>query len=121
MIVDVIDPQADFHIASERLRSMIRAIVASRDGKQKIRSGYSDPERALMMMNGEDTESALGIVEQALKLEPDSRTLRSLKATCLAANEEEDEAVKLWTQLSSEEPPLAAALFSLASHYAVSQ
>ncbi|HKS39135.1 MAG TPA: transglutaminase domain-containing protein [Blastocatellia bacterium] len=124
MLVDVIDSQTEFHIASERLRLMVRAIVAPRDGKQKIRADYSDLERALMMMRSGDTDGTLEIVEQALKQEPNSRMLRSLKATCLMESEESkdnEEAVKLWTQLSNEEPPLAAALFSLASHYVVSK
>ncbi|MGA9769677.1 MAG: transglutaminase domain-containing protein [Blastocatellia bacterium] len=117
VLVDVIDPQTELHIASERLR----AIVASRGGRQKIRSAYSDLERALMTINNGETARALEIVEQSLRQEPDSRAWRSLKATCLLATEKKDEAVKLWTQLSSEEPPLAAALFALASNYAVSE
>ena len=124
LLMDVIETSTDFHIAGERLRSMFRAIVAARDGKQKFRSSYSDLERAMMMLAGEDGEGALKLVEQLLKQEPDSRFLRNMKAMCLIVADEEEtveEAVKLWTQLSNEEPPMSAALLSLASHYSVSE
>jgi tetratricopeptide (TPR) repeat protein len=124
LLMDVINAETDLHLANERLRPIFRAIVASRDGKQKIRSDYSDLERALILLNSDDDKGALNIIEQLLKEEPDSRRLRNLKALCLSNAEEEEktkEAVKLWTQLGNEEPPMGAALFALASYYTMSK
>lgn len=121
ILADMIDVETDSRIASERLRPMVGKIIAQRDGKQKGATGYSDLERTFIMLRAGDGAGALEVLQPLLKQEPRNRTLRHLKALSLSASEKTDEALKIWTELSEEEPPFAPALYALSSHYGESE
>ncbi|HWP44066.1 MAG TPA: tetratricopeptide repeat protein, partial [Blastocatellia bacterium] len=72
--------------------------------------------RVLLTM-GEDAKAALEIADKALKSDPNNRSIRYLRALCLLQSEREEEGLQVLEQLGNEQPPMAEALYRLASHY----
>ncbi len=116
VLIEVSAVETGYHLIKESLRPALDAISARRDGKPSV-TAYSDHQRAFALLAMYDTKGALGVAEEVLKKQPDDRVLLNVKALCLSRTNKIDEAVKLWTQLSQAEPPLASAVYNLATHY----
>jgi tetratricopeptide (TPR) repeat protein len=117
ILMDVTYTVADLHLAAEKLRPTVQAMLARRAGKPSATALYSESERVMLLLNVNDAKGAFEVVEPALAAQPGSRVYRHLKALCLVQLERVDEAVKLWTELSREAQPMAGAVYALASHY----
>jgi tetratricopeptide (TPR) repeat protein len=120
MLTELIKEETGFEVVADYLQPAVQAIAGARSGKQ---NGQPQPPsflRALMLAD-QDDDSAVELIDEALKSDPGNRRLRLVKASALVSAEKEDEAVRLLTEMSGEETPFAPAIFKLADHYSASE
>jgi tetratricopeptide (TPR) repeat protein len=123
LLVEIAQADTGLKLVSESLQPAIKEILARRKGENGNKPGataQTDFARVLITMD-KDPKAALELAEVLLKDNPKDRDLRFLKSLAFVKTEKKDEAVKLWTELSDEQPPLAAALLNLAEHYETSK
>src|SRR5260370_4632730 len=122
-LVKITQADSGLKVVAESLQPSIKEILQQRNGKNGHGPGataQTDFARVLITMN-KNPQAALVLAELLLKNDPRDRGLRFLRSLALERTEKIDEAVKLWTELSDEQPPLAAALLNLAEHYETSK
>lgn len=116
-VVEIAQADSGLKVVAETLQPSIKGILESRNGKNI--SGATAPTdftRVLIAMD-KAPQAALELSARLLKNNPKDRDLRFLRSLVLMRTEKNDEAVKLWTELSEAEPPLAPAVLKLAQHY----
>ena len=120
-LVEIAQADSRLKIVAESLQPTIREILERRNGKNDPGAmAQTDFARVLITME-KDPPAALELSARLLKNNPKDRDLRFLRSLALMRTEKEDDAVKLWTELSDEPPPLAPALLKLAQHYQTSK
>lgn len=123
LLVEIAQADTGLKVISESLQPSIKEILARRKGENGNKPGataQTDYARVLITME-KDPKRALELAELLLKDNPRDRGLRFLRSLALSRTEKREEAVRLWTELSDERPPLAPALLNLAQHYANSK
>jgi tetratricopeptide (TPR) repeat protein len=119
MLTDLVDVEQPLHIISSLIEPAIQDIRDKRSGKKTQSKPPSAFERELVSL--EDSATVVGLIDPALKSDPKNRSLRYIKAMALYNKENNEESVKLFTELSAEEPPYPAAVYQLAEHYQISE
>lgn len=120
VLVEVTEVDTGLKMISENLQPTINEIRDRRNGKQHQSAAQTEFARVLITME-KNNQAALDLVDGLLKANPKDQALRYLRSLCLAYADKEDEAAKVWTELTEEQPPLAPALRKLALHYAGSK
>lgn len=116
LITEITVPDTALRFMAEYLQPSIRDVLERRNGQKKNSDRTSDFLRVLLAIN-HDPNEAIRVADEALKSNPKDPRLRYLKSLALSGAERSEEAVKLWTELSEEKPPLAQAVLSLAQYY----
>ena len=111
-LIDEVLVENGLHIAAEVLDPVIKTIEATRAGKQVKSSTVSEFMKALTI---DDPEKAVAAADRLLQTSPKSQNFRFFKAVSLLNVDKDDEAVKLLTELSNEQPAYAPALYRLAA------
>jgi len=120
VLVEVAEVDTGLKMISENLQPTINEIHDRRNGKQHLSAAQTEFARVLITME-KNNQAALELVDGLLKANPKNQGLRYLRSLCLSNADKEDEAAKVWTELTEEQPPLAPALRKLALHYAGSK
>ena len=116
LLTDIVQTDTGLRVISETLLPTIGEIRERRNGKKQSGAGATDFVRLLLKLK-RDPQAAIQLADRLLKDNAGDRGLRYLKSLALAQGEKAEEAVKLWTELSEEQSPLAVAVLSLAQHY----
>jgi tetratricopeptide (TPR) repeat protein len=113
----------DYNVVTESLRPTISLIQAKRKGISPPRI-LESPESRIHQSREHDTKLALQIADQALRENPNSKSLRYLKGLCLLEaiegtdESKTEEAIKLLSSLADEPTNYIPALKELGDHYA---
>ncbi|HET9714167.1 MAG TPA: transglutaminase domain-containing protein, partial [Pyrinomonadaceae bacterium] len=117
-LVEILESDSNLYTASEALRPTIKRIENSRAG-QKAPESLSDFARAMVLLQT-DIQKALAAADAALKVKPDDKNLRLVKAISLLLLENRAaEGIKLLRELSNE--AFAPAVYRLANRLSVSE
>ena len=118
-LVEVIQTDTAFHIASETLQPTIVTLEKTRAGQKAAPAGLSTFVRVLVLMNS-DSAKTISVVDSALKSKPDDKGLLFLKAIELSSTEDRKaEGLKLLRELSDQ--GFVPAVFRLASELTASE
>ncbi|HET7113855.1 MAG TPA: tetratricopeptide repeat protein, partial [Pyrinomonadaceae bacterium] len=112
-LLEVVQPDPGLHIAAERFGPVIKSIAANRAGKKTTAGGVSDFHKILALSDS-DAAKAVAEADRLLQSKPGDQTYRFLKMIALWENEQEEESIKLLTELSNEQPAFAPAIYRLA-------
>jgi Flp pilus assembly protein TadD len=119
VLADLVQVDTGLHVISSLFVRPIQEMLDNRSGKKTQSKPMAALHRELLEL--EDSAVAFDLIEGALKNDPKNRSLRYLKAMWLLASDKNDDAVKLLTDLSIEDPPYAIAIHELAAHYQSSE
>jgi tetratricopeptide (TPR) repeat protein len=100
-LVEMMQADNGFAFASEILRPTISTIEKTRAGEKAPAIGLSDFSRVILLLE-RDSAKAVRVADELLKPNPQDRGLRYLKALALLAQDKDEEAVKLLSELSDE-------------------
>ena len=118
-LVEVIQRDTAFYVASETLRPTINTIEKTRGGEKAVSAGLSDFVRVLLLMNN-NSPKTMPVIDSALKSKPDDKGLLFLKALVLSDTEDRKaEGSKLLGALSDQ--GFVPAVFRLASDLSESE
>jgi tetratricopeptide (TPR) repeat protein len=110
---EILQTDTSYRIISENLQPAIQQVLLRRANKTAPLQRSSDLIRVLTLITT-DAKAALPLIERVLKDDPTSQSLRHVMALALEANEKQEEAIKIWNELASEEKPYAPAILNLA-------
>ena len=100
-LVEMAQADNGFAFASEILRPTISTIEKTRAGEKAPSLGLSDFSRVMLLLE-RDSAKAVRVADELLKPKPQDRDLRFLKAAALLAQDKDEEAVKLLSELADE-------------------
>jgi Flp pilus assembly protein TadD len=100
-LVEMAQADNGFAFASEILRPTISTIEKTRAGEKAPSLGLSDFSRVMLLLE-RDSAKAVRVADELLKPKPQDRGLRFLKAAALLAQDKDEEAVKLLSELADE-------------------
>jgi tetratricopeptide (TPR) repeat protein len=118
-LVEVVQTDSAYHLASETFRPTIATIEKTRAGQKAPPAGLTDFVRVLMLINN-NSPKTISVVDNALKAKPDDKGLRLLKALALTKDENTKAAgLKLLRELGDQ--GFAPAVYRLATELGTSE
>jgi len=120
MVAEVTEIDSGLKLIAENLQPTLTEIRDRRSGKQTASVTQTDFARVVIAMQ-RNYKDALTLVDKLLRDNPKSEGLRYLRSLCLAADDRNDEAAKIWVELIGGDSPVVPALQKLAQHYSDSR
>ncbi|HEX6187168.1 MAG TPA: transglutaminase domain-containing protein [Pyrinomonadaceae bacterium] len=120
MLREILDVDTGLRTIAENLEPAIYELRGRRSGQQQRAMFQTDFARVMVLIE-QNAQASLDLADRLLKQKPKDAPLRYLKSVALAALEKDEEAAKIWIELSEEDPPFAQALRKLAEHYEASE
>ncbi len=112
-LIEIVQDDSGLRIVNGTLGPTIKAIEDNRAGKRTIPAPFSEFSQSLVLID-RDVTKAIEKVDQLLKANPGDQSLRFLKAIALVNAEKEEEAAKIFRELSNGQPPHPQAILRLA-------
>lgn len=120
MLREILEVDTGLRMIAENLEPTIYELRGRRSGQQQRAMFQTDFARVMVLLE-QNPQASLDLADRLLKQKPKDAPLRYLKSVALVALERDEEAAKIWLELTQEDPPFAQALRSLAEHYQASE
>lgn len=112
-LVDILQADTAFYLASETLKPTIATIEKNRAGQKAPSAGLSDFVRVLVLINS-NSDKSVAVADNALRAKPDDKGLLFLKAIALTqAENRKSEGLELLRKLSDQD--FTPAMYRLAN------
>ena len=105
-LAEVLQSDTNLYILSETLRPAITTIEKTRAGQKTPHVAMTDLARVLILLQT-NFEKAIAVADKALKDKPGDQSLRFVKALSLQSLDKNDDAAKVFRELSNENFPQA--------------
>jgi tetratricopeptide (TPR) repeat protein len=116
MLREILEVDTGLRMIAENLEPTIYELRGRRSGQQQRAMFQTDFARVMVLLE-QNPKASLDLADRLLKQKPKDAPLRYLKSVALVTLERDEEAAKIWLELSQEDPPFAQALRRLAEHY----